>query len=154
MSNRRKRLWLGGLVFGLLILGGLFVFQPWSRGPLRYDNFERIQKGMTKAKVLELLGCAPGDYSTGPVHLKLRFADGSVHYIRASFDVFEYEQDETAQVPALTPARTSLWFGDRGMLLVVFDSESGFVVAKQCRSGRRLPPDWWLAIERRLGLDD
>jgi len=36
----------------------------WTRDPIRYDNFKKIQSGMTIAQVVQLLGCQPGDYGS------------------------------------------------------------------------------------------
>ncbi len=145
MKNRRRFLWLAILVLGSLSLIAVLLYQPWDRGPIRYKNFERIQDGMTQDEVEALLGCRPGDHSTGPVHLKNTLLDGHKQYTRAAFsELCPGEQQ---------PGRLELWYGDRGVIAVTFGADKA-VLGKEFVRGRHLPPDWWLFLEWRLGLED
>jgi hypothetical protein len=146
MKRRCFRVFVCGLALGLLALAGWWLLGGWQRGPIRYENFERIALGMTEAEVALLLGCAPGDYSTGTVHLKIKLADGTDAWQEERFEDFDVVDADGAA------RRHLLWFGDRGMIGVMLDRE-GRVCDKGFERGRRLPPDWWLALERLVGRD-
>jgi hypothetical protein len=49
------------------------------------------------------------------------------------------------------PRGASLWFGDRGMIVVTFDQDDQVDGMEHAR-GRRSAPDWWLAIENWMGI--
>ena len=145
MKNRRRYLWLAVLAIGLLSLIAVLLYQPWDRGPIRYENFERIHEGMPRDEVEALLGCRHGDYTTGPVHLKATLLDGHKQYTRAAFSELWPGEQELGTL--------ELWYGDRGLIGVTFEADKS-VLRKEFWPGRRLPSDWWLFLEWRLGLED
>jgi hypothetical protein len=128
-----------------LIVCVIWLVQRSERGPIQYDNYDRIQPGMTKAEVIQLLGCLPGDHSTRKIHLKAKLLDGSEAYSLASFEHFEEPINEREM--------TCIWLGDRGAIAVTFDLQADRVCEKFYAEGRHLPSRWWLAIERLLGRD-
>jgi hypothetical protein len=50
------------LAAGLILTFAYFVFCKRYSDPIRYENFDKIEIGMTRTEVAELLGCAPGTY--------------------------------------------------------------------------------------------
>ncbi len=71
--RRRKLRWV---VVGLIGLTGVGAFVLWPRPThpvIRYENYERIRNGMSRAEVEALLG-PPGDYRTGPTNPHDRMA--------------------------------------------------------------------------------
>ena len=145
MKNRRRYLWLAVLALGLLSLSAVLLYQPWDRGPIGYENFEHIQEGMTKDEVEALLGCRHGDHSTGTVQLHFALKDGS-----SSYQTVAFPAEENDEVPPF--GTWKMWYGDGGLIAVSFGVDKK-VLDKEFLRGRRLPPDWWLFIERCLGLE-
>ncbi len=142
----RKRLIVGAAMVVTLALAvlALWALNASDRGPIRYENYEKIQPGMTRGDVVRLLGCASGDYSTGPVHARMHLADGSL----------AFTQVHAGGWSDVDPpfGNWNEWLGDSAMVAVAFDNEDR-VIRKDFYTVRRLPPAWWLAVERTLGLD-
>lgn len=119
------------------ILSGIFMFTLFAiasgravslfadqKGPIRYENFERIKDGMTKAEVEALLGCSPGDYRTG----KVRFVDlppKSFHGL--------------PRCNGLTPT-FNMWEGDQGDIIVTFTRDNKVAGSTKYWRGVRLSP--------------
>ena len=143
MNRRCKYACVVAALVGLFVCA-IWLVQRWDRGPIQYGNFECVRPGMTKAEVIQLLGCLPGDHSTGKVHLKGKLPDGTDAYFPASIQDFEEPTEREM---------TCIWLGDRGAIAVTFDVLADRVCEKDYVEGRRLPGRWWLAIERFLGRD-
>ena len=144
----KKRRWLLGIsVVGLafLVASSLWVYFRSNHGPIRYENFEKIQEGMTRDEVEELLGCAPGDYTTGPVDFSNGRQRGFVLGVDMSFGTILVYEIDLRRLPV-----RAVWEGDRGTITVTFDSD-GKVQDQAYTKGRPLPPRWWLWFERALG---
>jgi hypothetical protein len=50
---------------GLILMFAYFVFRRQDNDPIRYDNYENIQIGMSREEVKELLGCGPCTHENG-----------------------------------------------------------------------------------------
>ena len=125
---------------------GLFVmYQMRDRGPIRFENFEQIQDGMTLAEVEQLLGCKAGDHSTDPVEFRGTLHDGSIMYMQMGFDRLSNPANANHEGTMYT------WYGDHGVIHLFFD-EKGMVAHKGYSPGRPPRPAWWSALERSLGL--
>ena len=95
-------------------------------------------------EVEELLGCPPGDHTTGPTQMRLQLADGEQAYIAAQF--------AGTPIRALVGGTYVVWHGDRGIVVVLFNEEGKAQRAAFC-AARRAPPDWWRSIMKGLGVD-
>ena len=106
----RKR---GLVILGLAVclgLGGLGVWS-WLTGPayqINRQTFLSIRLGMKKQAVLDLIGCPPGDYTTGPTVC----VDSSVEYS---------EQ--------MAGARIEAWLCDTDVIHVYFN-DTGTVIGR------------------------
>jgi hypothetical protein len=146
MNKRRWYLLVGAFALAALIVVGYYVCESIDDGPIRYRNFEKIQEGMTLANVEDLLGCPPGNYTTGRLYMKVVQKDGSNSYQpMIAIGLHSYGITD----PGLGAWHG--WHGDRGQITVVVDEEGKVSRADYC-VGQRLPPDWRLALERKLGL--
>jgi hypothetical protein len=59
-----RRICIAGIVTALpLAFATWATIQLWDREPIHYDNFDKIETGMTKGEVEGLLGCTSGNYS-------------------------------------------------------------------------------------------
>lgn len=143
--NRRRQYLCVVVVLSGLLAGAFWLAQLWERSPIRYESFARIQVGMSKVEVVQLLGCPPGNHSTGQVHVKGKLLDGSSAYLPVVLQDFE-EAADAGEVMCI-------WLGDHGAITVTFDLLADSVCQKDYAEGRRLPGMWWLAIERFLGRD-
>jgi hypothetical protein len=57
---------LFGAIAALVLVGvGIFCLTP-GRVDITYRNSEQIRRGMSRAEIQAIIGCPPGDYSTGP----------------------------------------------------------------------------------------
>lgn len=144
LNFRWKSLWAVATILGLLVL---FVFSfrhLWARSPIHYENFNQIVQGMTKAEVVRLLGCSPGNHSTGQVHIVDRFPDGMNAYFPVVLPDYEVTTDGEQ-------GKTYIWLGDHGVIAVTFGLPDDRVCRKGYVEGRRLPCTWWPRIEHLLG---
>ena len=146
MNERRWYILAGGFALTALIVVGYYVYESIDHGPIRYRNFEKIQQGMTLTDVEDLLGCPPGNYATGRLYMKVVQNDGSIYY-QPMIGIGLHSHGITD--PGLGTWHG--WRGDRGEITVLVDEEGKVSRADFC-AGQRLPPNWRLAIERRLGV--
>jgi hypothetical protein len=104
MSGRVYLLGVGTL----LVAGALLMTDCWfSRRPgITWANFQRIQRGMSYERVMELLGGPGGDYLTGP---------GSVAGPPVVVDFLDDEEPGW---------RTWMWMGDGGLIRVTFTQDN------------------------------
>lgn len=127
---RGKFIWLGFLL-AILTLSALTLYCVYAACPIRYQNFDRIQEGMTRAEVETLLGCPPGDHTTGPV---------------------EFDSDDMGILIIALDMRQGRWLkewdGDQGNIMVSFDDED-VVQWKYLLPGRRPRPAWWRWLQER-----
>jgi hypothetical protein len=103
---RRRKLIAAGVGLAVLVAVGTFALWP-SPDRITRKNYERIQKGMSRAEVESLLG-APGDYRTGPV----------------GYEAAEYK--EAVGRPASNSIRgikPALWLGDHALVEVAFGED-------------------------------
>jgi hypothetical protein len=149
MSKMRKRKTLIAFSFlfvAIFGLGAIVNDQMRNRCPIRYENFDKIQRGMSKAEVEAILGCEPGNYSTGPVHAKFTRADGST-------DFFAFNSPESSGHHDWVSEYWNSWHGDRGYIQVEYDRQTNTVTDMTFIPGRRIPSEWWMFMERNLGFD-
>jgi hypothetical protein len=72
MSRRKVQVTRVIALAMLLLAVTLFIWGPSGHADrITRENFDRIQKGVTRAEVEEILG-PPEDYSTGPTSMELR----------------------------------------------------------------------------------
>ncbi len=89
----RKLRWV--VAAGLVTLAGLGAFVLWQRpSPVTRANFYRVRGAMNARQVEAILG-SPGDYTTGPVCLRIGVDTGSEE--RNSFDDTPYTPDTLLQ---------------------------------------------------------
>jgi hypothetical protein len=48
----------------LILAFAFFLFRKPNKDPIRYENYAKIEIGMTRTEVSELLGCGPGTLET------------------------------------------------------------------------------------------
>ena len=110
----RRRLLVLFLCPSFLFLAIAF-FLPRPR--VNRENYEKIQVGMSSREVECIFGAAPGDYSTGPVHL---------HSVKQLV------------LGGIVPAgEAKTWCGDDGHFTVWFD-DKGVVTYKHIVPGFRV----------------
>ena len=144
MSRRRWFCVLSGLLLGLIVFAGFCVYQARDRGPIRYENLDKVQVGMTLAEVEKLLACPPGNHASGPMQAKFVAGPEESGYLDMPFS--------RAEVPAMRGGTIFIWHGDRGEINVEFDEEKRVVRADH-HQGRRIPSAFWRYLERKLDLD-
>ena len=89
-----------------------------------YENYEKIKREMSKDEVENFLGCAPGDYTSGPLEpsyynrMRIGYLDKRTH--------------------------RAYWFGDQGTITVVFDTENDSVLQKDFWRQHRVSSFRWI----------
>lgn len=103
----------------LAVVGGAWLLRDREPDhPLSRRNYRRIVAGMTRAQVAAILGGPPG--AVGPVP-------------EGSWFVELVEQERPVDVLGGLEGKLAVWYGDRGQIVVTFDSweESAHVLGKQ-----------------------
>ncbi len=153
----RRRLLRIALALFLLAAGLFIVYSIYDSCPIRYANANKIIAGMTRTQVEELLGCPPGDYSTGP--LEHRVLDGGGKFVR--WNDFQFLGAEGRSWDATAPSDAPgigrfwhcAWRGDRGEIVVRFHPDTMLAVDTDLEyaTARRIPPAYWRRIEEFFG---
>jgi len=109
-----------GLGLGLVVMLLLGYLALWFAVPSEVRAYERIQLGMRRSEVEQVLGVPPGDYSNRSPHVAI------VKYKR--IETVGSEDDKTAPGRAM-----EFWKWDEHCIWVAFDDEGksvGFSLAK------------------------
>jgi hypothetical protein len=105
----RKRL----LLTALLLCVGLLCLIVWQRqeipNRISHGTFEQIEKGMTRDRVVELLGVSPGDYVTKDLHFVMPVNKDLVEDARLAG-----HDDEIEEVWAGNGGKVTVWFRGDG----------------------------------------
>ena len=102
------------LVAGLLVCVGLLCLFVWFRhaevpNQINHRTFEKIEKGMTREAVVELLGVPPGDYVTQDLEFVRPVGERLIE------DAFLPARDgETEEGWAGNGGKVTVWFGPGG----------------------------------------
>lgn len=110
----------------LFVVIGTFTTIVFRRpaDPIRYENFEHIQVGMTRHEVGELLGCGPCVYKDGVTYVSLCNYKG--------------------------PDPCGTWDGERALIQVTFVDGR---VAHKSFEEKPIPSDTWRAwLSHRLSI--
>jgi hypothetical protein len=101
------------ILAALLVSIGLACLLVWPRSEapnqIRHDTFDKIEKGMTRAAVVQLLGVAPGDYVTK----QLSFVRPIGKQLMAEA-FLPKRADETEEVWMGNGGKITVWFGGDG----------------------------------------
>ena len=126
-TRRRFRFSVGKL---LLLTLTVALLLHWCR-PLKTDNFQQVDQGMSRAEVQQLLGGRPGNYGWKP---SLLFS--AVMTLEGWFPTEPGSGSPYAPPRALDIDEYYVlhWIDDRTMLEVAFDHD-GKVLAKHKRAG-------------------
>lgn len=101
-------------IYAAISIGLAITAYVWYRSPISYRNFDSIEVGMTRGEVVKLLGCEPGDYTSGEMSYPSLNCTG-----------------------ILPPSQAILrWEGDQGFVVVYLDGDDR-VVAKLRLPGER-----------------
>jgi hypothetical protein len=136
------------MLLGLLVLGAV-TFQAWDRGPIRFENVEKIRAGMATDEVVALIGCDPGVHATGPIYVKGPRPDGSLTFFEVTID----EQHFNVVRKSDEQGELWTWFGDRGCIVVTFDRAMRVAHVESVRARRSMPSAWQQFLERNFGFD-
>jgi hypothetical protein len=63
MNKQWRWLAVGALALGFMSLGAFLTYRGFDHCPVRFENFNKIEIGMTQAEVEQLLGCESGYYA-------------------------------------------------------------------------------------------
>jgi hypothetical protein len=155
MTNRRSR-WIA-LASLALAAGLLIAYCAYDSCPIRYSNVAKITAGMTRAQVEELMGCPPGDYSTGPLEHPILNENGDVvrwndfQFLGAEWEA--WDGNAPSDAPGIGRFWLCTWRGDRGQISVCFHPDTMRVVETDSSYGvaRRIPHPYWQRVEKFLG---
>jgi hypothetical protein len=128
---KRRRLLL---IVGVVVALGVLALLLWPRrvvpeNRISQDGFERLEKGMTRQAVEEVLGVPPGDYVTEPVHFVRPVGQVLIADLRR---------------PPDGPETEVIWQGNGGRIVVWFDERE--TVARKIY----LPAAWDPPLRDRL----
>ena len=114
---KRRLVWISVLFLSSVLLVALCIWLWFPR--LRYENYSRIQKGMTQAQVENLLGGPPGNYGFNQIEPNL------APFARSSY------------FPVL-PSKSKTWFNDQIQLIIYFDTNGRVSHQQQQTFNRQL----------------
>jgi hypothetical protein len=139
MTRRRRFLFLS--LAAAVVALAIGVWLLWPRTAITWENYERIQIGMTLAEVEVILGGPARDESTGPL-------------VPASPDVDDSQVDlfpVSYNWRVLVRSRPMCWTSDRLMARVDFD-DAGRVAGMDHLAVRRADEGILDRLRRWLGL--
>jgi hypothetical protein len=128
---RRRMLWSVAL-FGSLTAGAIVLLLVADGPRIDRERFDCIQRGMTRAEVIALLGAPPGDYT-----------------FRKDPGAFYSNNIVTGAVISLGWTRDE-WIGDGGRIKVTLDREGKVILASFYETGACPDRTAWERVQRFL----